>query len=255
MWRMSLRCLRTSPAAWAMTVVYTRLNTSGVRWTCSRGIAPVRSLRRRQRRQASRLETSPTRVRGNTRRGLVFGPKSLIKSKKRVADHGEVFTPDWACREDARFVKGEERAHRFAFSRAGMRQWQLPRRRSSAEAGERRGEVRQAAVQQEAICAPGAGLLLRHELLADNIAECRANMLAVFAAYLASTRATITTVRRVMSFRSTRPWRCDDDEGGSRWADHDRRMDLSRKGGKFNRRDFRLRSSCNAGLQQALGDA
>ena len=28
---------------------------------------------------------------------------TLVKSKKRVADHGEVFTPDWLVECDARF--------------------------------------------------------------------------------------------------------------------------------------------------------
>ena len=32
---------------------------------------------------------------------------SLIKSKQRVADHGEVFTPDWLVEKMLDLVKGE----------------------------------------------------------------------------------------------------------------------------------------------------
>jgi hypothetical protein len=44
---------------------------------------------------------------------------SLIKSKKRVADHGEVFTPDWLVEKMLDLVKGG--AYRLTLSRTSMR--------------------------------------------------------------------------------------------------------------------------------------
>lgn len=34
-------------------------------------------------------------------------PESLVRSKKRVADHGEVFTPSWLVDDMLDLVKGE----------------------------------------------------------------------------------------------------------------------------------------------------
>ena len=70
---------------------------------------------------------------------------SLIKSKKRVADHGEVFTPPWMVESMLDLVKGETERIDSRFL--------------------------------EPACGSG-------NLLADNIAECRANLLEIFADYL-----------------------------------------------------------------------
>jgi hypothetical protein len=109
---------------------------------------------------------------------------SLIKSKQRVADHGEVFTPQWLVEKMLDLVKGEtERIDsRFLEPACGSGNFLVPilqRKLAAVEAkyGRSEFEKRHHALQALTCC---YGI----ELLADNIAECRANMLEVFAAYL-----------------------------------------------------------------------
>jgi transcriptional regulator with XRE-family HTH domain len=111
-------------------------------------------------------------------------PTSLIKSKKRVADHGEVFTPSWLVERMLDLVKGEtERIDsRFLEPACGSGNFLVPilqRKLAAVELkyGRSEFEKRQYALYTLA-CLYGI------ELLADNIAECRANMLDVFASYL-----------------------------------------------------------------------
>ena len=111
-------------------------------------------------------------------------PMSLIKSKKRVADHGEVFTPPWLVEKMLDLVKGEtERIDaRFLEPACGSGNFLVPilqRKLAVVELkfGKSDFEKRHYALLA-VMCAYGI------ELLDDNIAECRANMLEVFAAYL-----------------------------------------------------------------------
>jgi len=109
---------------------------------------------------------------------------SLIKSKQRVADHGEVFTPDWLVEKMLDLVKGEtERIDaRFLEPACGSGNFLVPilqRKLAAVELkfGKSGFEKRHYALLA-LMCAYGV------ELLEDNIAECRANMLEVFADYL-----------------------------------------------------------------------
>ena len=116
--------------------------------------------------------------------GPLFTPEKLIKSKKRVADHGEVFTPDWLVEKMLDLVKGEtERIDsRFLEPACGSGNFLVPilqRKLAAVEAryGKSDFDKRHFALLALTCC---YGI----ELLADNITECRANMLAVFAQYL-----------------------------------------------------------------------
>lgn len=109
---------------------------------------------------------------------------SLIKSKKRVADHGEVFTPDWLVEKMLDLVRGEtERIDsRFLEPACGSGNFLVPilqRKLAAVElkCGKSEFDKRHYALLGLMCC---YGI----ELLADNIDECRANMLEVFAAYL-----------------------------------------------------------------------
>src|SRR4051812_48952076 len=109
---------------------------------------------------------------------------SLIKSKKRVADHGEVFTPTWLVEKMLDLVKGEtERIDsRFLEQACGSGNFLVPilqRKLAVVELKYSRSDFEKRHHALQALtCLYGI------ELLADNIAECRANMLAVFAEYL-----------------------------------------------------------------------
>jgi hypothetical protein len=109
---------------------------------------------------------------------------SLVKSKKRVADHGEVFTPPWLVEAMLDLVKGEtERIDsRFLEPACGSGNFLVPilKRKLAAvefKYGKLDFERRQYALLA-VMCLYGI------ELLADNIAECRANMLEVLVDYL-----------------------------------------------------------------------
>lgn len=108
----------------------------------------------------------------------------LIKSRARVADHGEVFTPDWMVKAMLDLVKGEtERIDsRFLEPACGSGNFLVPilkRKLAAVQAkfGKSDFEKRHYALLS-VMCVYGI------ELLADNIAECRANMLEIFADYL-----------------------------------------------------------------------
>lgn len=109
---------------------------------------------------------------------------SLIKSRKRVVDHGEVFTPDWVVDEMLNQVRGEtERIDsRFLETACGSGKFvvQILRRKFAAvelKFGKSDFERRHYALLA-LMCVYGI------ELLADNIRECRENALATFAEYL-----------------------------------------------------------------------
>ena len=107
-----------------------------------------------------------------------------VKSKQRVADHGEVFTPAWLVEAMLDLVKDEtERIDaRFLEPACGSGNFlvQIVRRKLAAvELKYRKSDFERRHYALLALmCVYGI------ELLADNIAECRANMLDIFAGYL-----------------------------------------------------------------------
>jgi hypothetical protein len=114
---------------------------------------------------------------------------SLVKSKQRVADHGEVFTPAWLVTAMLDLVKGEtERIDsRFLESACGSGNFlmQILQRKLAAvelRYGKSDFERRHYALFA-LMCVYGI------ELLPDNIAECRTNLLDIFADYLGLTEA------------------------------------------------------------------
>lgn len=113
-----------------------------------------------------------------------FDGAGLIKSKRRIADHGEVFTPVWLVEAMLDLVKGEtERIDsRFLEPACGSGNFLvriLQRKLAAVELkfGNSDFEKRQYALLA-VMCIYGM------ELLEDNITECRANMLEIFAAFL-----------------------------------------------------------------------
>jgi hypothetical protein len=109
---------------------------------------------------------------------------NLVKSKQRVADHGEVFTPSWMVAAMLDLVKAEsERIDaRFLEPACGSGNFlvQVLRRKLAAveiKFGKSGFEKKHYALFA-LMCTYGI------ELLADNIAECRANVLEIFADYL-----------------------------------------------------------------------
>ena len=109
---------------------------------------------------------------------------NLVKSKKRVADHGEVFTPAWMVEAMLDLVKDEtERIDsRFLEPACGSGNFivQILKRKLAAV------EVKfgKSDFERQHYALYGLMCIYGIELLVDNIAECRANVLDVFAEYL-----------------------------------------------------------------------
>ena len=109
---------------------------------------------------------------------------NLIKSKQRVADHGEVFTPEWLVEAMLDLVKDEtERLDsRFLEPACGSGNFLtkiLKRKLTTVEIKYAKSEFdRQHYAVLSIMCIYGI------ELLEDNIIECKANLLEIFAEYL-----------------------------------------------------------------------
>lgn len=109
---------------------------------------------------------------------------NLIKSKKRVSDHGEVFTPEWLVEAMLDLVKDEtERLDsRFLEPACGSGNFLtkiLVRKLASVEIKYAKSDFdRKHYAVLSLMCIYGI------ELLQDNIEECKANLLEIFAEYL-----------------------------------------------------------------------
>ncbi|MDA7931985.1 hypothetical protein N9B42_03365 [Akkermansiaceae bacterium] len=109
---------------------------------------------------------------------------SLTKSKQRVADHGEVFTPEWMVEEMLDLVKGEtERIDsRFLEPACGDGNFLvkvLQRKLAAVELKYGKSDF-----ERRHFALLGVMCIYGIELLPDNIAGCRANLLEIFAGYL-----------------------------------------------------------------------
>jgi len=109
---------------------------------------------------------------------------SLVKSKQRVADHGEVFTPPWMVEAMLDLVKDESERidSRFLEPACGSGNFLvkvLQRKLTTVEHKYGKSEFEKRHFALFALmCVYGI------ELLADNIAECRANMLEILVEWL-----------------------------------------------------------------------
>jgi hypothetical protein len=110
---------------------------------------------------------------------------TLVRSKQRIADHGEVFTPAWLVEAMLDLVKDESERidSRFLEPACGSGNFLVPVLRRKLAAVELR--YGRSDFEKRHYALFGLMCLYGIELLEDNIAECRANLLEVFAEYLA----------------------------------------------------------------------
>lgn len=111
-------------------------------------------------------------------------PEKLVKSRQRVADHGEVFTPLWLVNDMLDLVKGEtERIDsRFLEPACGSGNFLVPvLERKLAAVQARYGS---SDFERRHVALFGLMCVYGIELLADNVAECRARLLATFTRFL-----------------------------------------------------------------------
>lgn len=167
-------------------------------------------------------------------------PMKLVKSKQRVADHGEVFTPAWMVEAMLDLVKGESGRidSRFLEPACGSGNFLvrvLQRKLAAVELKFGKSDFeKQHYALLALMCAYGI------ELLADNIIECRANMLGIFADYLSLNesddlyRAAFYVLSQNLVHGDALTMRTCDDQPiiFAEWGYLGK--------GKFQRRDFRL---------------
>lgn len=176
-----------------------------------------------------------------------------VKSKQRVADHGEVFTPAWMVEAMLDLVKDESERidSRFLEPACGSGNFlvEILRRKLAAvelKYGKSDFERRHYALLA-LMCTYGI------ELLADNIAECRANMLEILAEYLQLEET--DELYRAASYVLTQNL-VHGDALKMRTAD-DRHITFAEWGylgkGKFQRRDFRLDTLAQSAAYGAEG--
>lgn len=109
---------------------------------------------------------------------------TLIKSKQRVSDHGEVFTPSWMVEAMLDLVKNEsERINsRFLEPACGSGNFLkkiLQRKLAAVEARYGKSDF-----DRNHYSLLGLMCIYGIELLTDNIEECQANLLEIFSDYL-----------------------------------------------------------------------
>lgn len=105
---------------------------------------------------------------------------SFVKSKQRVADHGEVFTPDWLVEAMLDLVKGESERidSRFLEPACGSGNFLvkvLARKLATVDAKYAKSDF-----EKRNFALLGLMCIYGIELLPDNIADCRQNMLEIF---------------------------------------------------------------------------
>jgi len=165
---------------------------------------------------------------------------NLIKSRERVADHGEVFTPEWLVNAMLDLVKDESERidSRFLEPACGSGNFLvrvLQRKLAAVELKYGKSDFeRQHFALYALMCIYGI------ELLPDNIAECRANLLDIFAEYL-NIEASDDLYRAASCVLS---WNLVHGDALKMLANNGQPITFAEWGylgkGKFQRRDFRF---------------
>ena len=111
-------------------------------------------------------------------------PMNYVKSKQRVADHGEVFTPAWMVEDMLDLVKDEtERIDsRFLEPACGSGNFLVQVLQRKLAAVERK--YGKSDFERRHYALLGLMCIYGIELLPDNIAECRANLLDILVEHL-----------------------------------------------------------------------
>lgn len=111
-------------------------------------------------------------------------PEVQIKSKQRVADHGEVFTPSWMVDDMLDLVKNESERidSRFLEPACGSGNFLVAVLRRKLTTVESRFGSSEFEKRHQALLA--LMCIYGIELLPDNVIECRENLLEVFDSFL-----------------------------------------------------------------------
>lgn len=109
---------------------------------------------------------------------------SFVKSKQRVADHGEVFTPPWIVEAMLDLVKGESQRIDSRILEPACGSGNFLVRVLSRKLGTVELKYGESEFEKRTFALLGLMCIYGIEILPDNVAECRQNMLEIFASYL-----------------------------------------------------------------------
>ena len=170
----------------------------------------------------------------------VTPPENLTRSKQRVADHGEVFTPAWLVEDMLNLVNNESERIDARFLEPACCSGNflvkvLQRKLAAVET-----KYCNSPFEREHFAVFALMCVYGIELLPDNIAECRDNLLAILADYLGITkrdlpyRAGHYVLSQNLVHGDALKMRTPDDKAitFAEWGYLGK--------GKFQRRDFRL---------------
>jgi hypothetical protein len=166
--------------------------------------------------------------------------EELVKSKQRVADHGEVFTPSWMVEDMLDLVKSESERidSRFLEPACGSGNFLravLTRKLRAVDTRYKKSEFERRHYALLALTS-----IYGIELLADNVEECRKNLLDIFIEFLGATdtkvfsdaAANILRANIIHGDALSLETTSGDPIGFPEWG--------YLGGGKFQRRDFRF---------------
>jgi len=161
-----------------------------------------------------------------------------VKSRQRVSDHGEVFTPAWLVTDMLDLVKAEtERIDsRFLEPACGSGNFLVPvleRKLAAVQSRYGRNDFeRQHYALLGLMCVYGI------ELLPDNAAECRARLLATFVRFLKADATWTRAAEHVLALNIVQGNALDMTDAGGEHITFAEWGYLGR--GRFQRRDFRF---------------
>ncbi|MDR7086833.1 hypothetical protein J2X11_001672 [Aeromicrobium panaciterrae] len=114
----------------------------------------------------------------------VIVAKALIKSRQRVSDHGEVFTPDWLVETMLDLVREESQRIDSRFLEPACGEGNFLMKVLERKLAAVQIKYGQSEFEKRHFSLLGLMCIYGIELLPDNLDECRANMLAIFVDFL-----------------------------------------------------------------------
>jgi hypothetical protein len=114
----------------------------------------------------------------------IAGDSDLVKSKQRVADHGEVFTPSWIVDDMLNLVENESNRIESRFLESACGEGNFLKTVLNRKLGTVRAKYGKSEFETRHYALLAVMSIYGIELLEDNIKECREALLAIYAKFL-----------------------------------------------------------------------
>ena len=114
----------------------------------------------------------------------IGGESDLVKSKQRVADHGEVFTPSWIVDDMLNLVENESNRIESRFLESACGEGNFLKTVLNRKLGTVRAKYGKSEFETRHYALLAVMSIYGIELLEDNIKECREALLAIYAKFL-----------------------------------------------------------------------